>query len=131
MDVVTLAARLLGPEGKWCAAVATELAACVVLGRVLIYTADRAGGLVREVGNGRRVEPIQGDTNVRRQETSLGEACGCVLAEWSTRSGYGCPLQLELTMRCVTSKVHLCRLPGILRCLDEVLVPVAGTRASK
>lgn len=41
------------------------------------------------------------------------------------------PVQLKLTMRRVCSKTNLCHLPGILRGSDKVLVPVAGTRASK
>lgn len=74
MDVVSLTARLLSPEGKWGAAIATELAPGVVLGRVLVHSADGAGGLVREVGDGCRVEPAQGDAYVRREETGLGKA---------------------------------------------------------
>lgn len=83
MDVVTLAARLLGPEGKWGATVATELASGVVLGRVFVHTAYRGGGLIREVGDGRRVEPVQRDTKVRREKAGLGEAWGLVLAQCS------------------------------------------------
>ena len=92
MDVVALAARLLGPKGEWGAAVATELAPSVAIGRVLVHTPDCAGGLIREVGNGRRVEPVQGDTNVRREETGLGEAWGGVSAGWSA----WCPCRSSL-----------------------------------
>lgn len=80
MDVVALTARLLRPEGKWGAAVATELASSVVLGRVLVDTADGVGGLVWEVCDGRRVEPVQGNTKVCREKTGLGEAYGGMLA---------------------------------------------------
>lgn len=74
MDILALTVRLLGPEGERGATVAAELASCVVLGRVLVHSADRVGGLVREVGDRSRVKPVQGDTNVRREETGLGEA---------------------------------------------------------
>lgn len=134
MDVVGLIPGLLGPVRERGATIAAELASGKVLGRVLVNTTDRSSSLVRKICDRRGVEPIQGNANVRREETGLRVAWGVVLAEVS-----GAIVRLrvlvapwaKLTMRRVSSKMHLCHVAGILRGFDEVLVPVAGTRASK